>query len=114
MGQALFRPPTVAGWKGGRAWINAGTWLARHNALVRFAEAHGGEDDELSIDLASALGEPPAEELGRTVVTALVPGLEESDLARTISAASERAPDRDAALVRATALVLTSPEYHLY
>ena len=45
MGQILFDPPNVAGWPGGTAWLNSGTWLARLNvnnalttnqALVQF------------------------------------------------------------------------------
>jgi uncharacterized protein (DUF1800 family) len=31
LGQALFEPPTVEGWKGGRAWINSATMLGRAN-----------------------------------------------------------------------------------
>jgi uncharacterized protein (DUF1800 family) len=31
LGQVLFRPPNVAGWDGGRAWINTNTLLARYN-----------------------------------------------------------------------------------
>lgn len=31
LGQSLFRPPNVAGWEGGRAWINTNTLLARYN-----------------------------------------------------------------------------------
>ncbi|MFN0128398.1 MAG: DUF1800 family protein [Verrucomicrobiales bacterium] len=31
LGQNLFRPPNVAGWDGGRAWINTNTLLARYN-----------------------------------------------------------------------------------
>ena len=31
LGQRLFRPPTVAGWAGGRAWITPGLLLARGN-----------------------------------------------------------------------------------
>ena len=34
MGQQLFRPPSVAGWDGGRAWINTSTLYARQNALA--------------------------------------------------------------------------------
>lgn len=33
-GQDLFFPPTVAGWAGGRAWINTSTLLTRQNAVV--------------------------------------------------------------------------------
>jgi uncharacterized protein (DUF1800 family) len=31
LGQSLFRPPNVAGWDGGRSWINTNTLLARYN-----------------------------------------------------------------------------------
>lgn len=31
MGQELFNPPNVAGWHGGSAWLNSGTWFARLN-----------------------------------------------------------------------------------
>jgi uncharacterized protein (DUF1800 family) len=31
LGQSLFEPPTVEGWKGGRAWINSATVLGRAN-----------------------------------------------------------------------------------
>jgi uncharacterized protein (DUF1800 family) len=31
LGQMLFRPPNVAGWDGGRAWINTNTLLTRYN-----------------------------------------------------------------------------------
>jgi uncharacterized protein (DUF1800 family) len=31
LGQLLFEPPTVEGWKGGRAWINSATILGRAN-----------------------------------------------------------------------------------
>ncbi len=31
MGQSLFFPPNVAGWAGGRSWINTSTLFVRHN-----------------------------------------------------------------------------------
>ncbi|HEX7009129.1 MAG TPA: DUF1800 domain-containing protein, partial [Phycisphaeraceae bacterium] len=34
MGQTLFDPPSVAGWDGGRAWINTATLLVRQNVCV--------------------------------------------------------------------------------
>ena len=34
MGQRLFLPPSVAGWEGGRTWINTSTLFARQNALA--------------------------------------------------------------------------------
>ena len=34
MGQELFEPPSVAGWDGGRAWINTSTLLLRQNTCT--------------------------------------------------------------------------------
>ncbi|MFM7516010.1 MAG: DUF1800 family protein [Pirellula sp.] len=34
IGQALFNPPNVKGWDGGRAWINSSTLIGRSNLLV--------------------------------------------------------------------------------
>ncbi|HWB04596.1 MAG TPA: DUF1800 domain-containing protein [Verrucomicrobiales bacterium] len=36
LGQIPFRPPNVAGWEGGRAWINTSTLLARYNIAGAF------------------------------------------------------------------------------
>ena len=34
MGQALFQPPNVKGWEGGRSWINTSTLFVRQNTLA--------------------------------------------------------------------------------
>jgi uncharacterized protein (DUF1800 family) len=34
IGQALFNPPNVKGWDGGRAWINSSTLIGRSNLIV--------------------------------------------------------------------------------
>jgi len=44
LGQELFNPPNVAGWFGGRSWINAATLLGRFNALGTLADQLGGPD----------------------------------------------------------------------
>lgn len=51
LGQALFQPPNVKGWDGGRAWINSSTVLGRINLVGRVLSASetqfapsGGED----------------------------------------------------------------------
>jgi uncharacterized protein (DUF1800 family) len=93
MGQALFRPPSVKGWDGGRAWIHSGSWIARHNALVALAAASEPREpvlEELLPDLAS-------------------PELE-AGLQRLARAASGEREAREAEL----ALVLTAPEYQLF
>jgi uncharacterized protein (DUF1800 family) len=42
LGQDLFNPPSVAGWFGGRSWINAATLLSRFNALAATVNQAGG------------------------------------------------------------------------
>jgi uncharacterized protein (DUF1800 family) len=37
LGQSLFEPPTVEGWKGGRSWINSATVLGRANFAAELA-----------------------------------------------------------------------------
>jgi hypothetical protein len=42
LGQELFNPPNVAGWSGGRSWINAASLLGRFNVLAVLANQLGG------------------------------------------------------------------------
>jgi uncharacterized protein (DUF1800 family) len=37
LGQSLFEPPTVEGWKGGQTWINSATMLGRANFAAELA-----------------------------------------------------------------------------
>jgi hypothetical protein len=41
MGQNLFAPPNVKGWRGGRAWLNTATLLARNNFAEQVAMGAG-------------------------------------------------------------------------
>jgi len=47
LGQTLFAPPNVAGWEGGRAWINANTLLMRYNMSRTLAVADRVEPDAM-------------------------------------------------------------------
>ena len=100
MQQAPYEPPNVAGWPGGRSWINSQTLLARTRFVNRLVR-----DD--SIDPA-----------------ALVAGLDHPSLAATLVPESELAPElRDVRLERAAAAdrsvgfeiagLLGSPLWHL-
>lgn len=114
MGQALFRPPSVKGWDGHRAWINAGAWIARHNFLAGLARAHVEKIDRTRVNLRVACGEPQSrEQAAELVLSTLLCGVDAPKLAaRARSVASESA-DVDHALADAAALVLTSPEFQL-
>lgn len=50
MGQALFFPPNVKGWEGGRTWINASTLLSRANSVTRLLEDPKTRYDGQSLD----------------------------------------------------------------
>lgn len=59
MGQRLFEPPNVAGWEGGRAWVDASALLLRYNALadlveradlVAWHEASGASEPAVIVD----------------------------------------------------------------
>lgn len=93
MGQALFRPPSVKGWDGGRAWIHTGSWIARHNALVELAEA-------------SEPGARPHAEL--------LPGRPSPELAAGLERIADEAASTREARTTSLALVLTSPEFQLF
>jgi uncharacterized protein (DUF1800 family) len=46
MGQRLFFPPTVAGWHGGTAWINAGTIFGRTDLAADLISGRLGPVDD--------------------------------------------------------------------
>jgi len=91
MGQALFRPPSVKGWEGGRAWIHAGHWIARHNALVELARQAAPSRNGFEVLRDVLPEEPPA-----------------------LRAAVERLAREPSSDPAAIAFVLTAPEFHLY
>jgi len=49
LGQNLFFPPNVAGWAGGRTWINANTLLERYNLPRTLVVAERIETEEMSM-----------------------------------------------------------------
>ncbi len=99
MGQALFRPPNVKGWDGHEAWINVGTWIARHNAMVEVAQATGGEN-------------PSGNSMDDLRAT-LLPGIDARHLETALEHATRKSKGAEQATRLSAALVLTAPEYHL-
>jgi hypothetical protein len=57
MGQDILNPPNVAGWVGGRAWINPSTLLARFNFANRLSSARGQPNDTGNVRIGDIL--PP-------------------------------------------------------
>jgi uncharacterized protein (DUF1800 family) len=106
MGQTLFMPPTVKGWDGGRAWIDPGTWLARHNWLTDFALAKG-------LDGGAAFGDVKRKEAVDAVCRVLLPEGVDDAMRSELETAARSAHSDGHALHKVAALVITSPEYHL-
>lgn len=111
MGQALFRPPSVKGWDGGRAWIHSGTWIARHNALVAVASA--GSQGELQVELEAWLEKDRAGWPER-VLERLLPEGDSGTIAEELRQVVTRTSDDRSTRAAVVALVLTSPEYQLF
>lgn len=106
MGQTIFMPPTVKGWDGGRAWIDPGTWLARHNWLTDFALAKG-------LDGAAAFGKVERSGAVDAVCRVLLPEGIDDAMGATLQRAADSAHSDGHALHKVAALIITSPEYHL-
>ena len=66
-GQALFDPPSVAGWNWGEAWVNSNTVLARAN-FANDVTRRGKPDQKLNLDAAALL---QANNAGRTAEAAV-------------------------------------------
>lgn len=98
MGQALYAPPTVAGWDGGPSWINTTTTLARSNAALALV------DDSARFDPAAlAADHGCSDDPAAFYVDLLVQDAFSDDVRRRV-----RGDAREVAK-----LVLTAPEYQL-
>jgi uncharacterized protein (DUF1800 family) len=110
MGQALFDPPSVKGWDGGRAWMHAATWLAR----AKFAFEATSEGGELAREFDSELthaGGSPEERVQRAVEVLLQGDLPDRsrDALGDFASAAGAGMESQRALLEA---VLLTPEYH--
>lgn len=64
LGQVLMFPPNVAGWKGGRTWIDSSSLMARLNmpssilrdGKIDFQQVSANEDDPVGVDIRSEKG----------------------------------------------------------
>ena len=117
LGQALFFPPNVKGWDGGRAWINSSTLLGRANFVSRLLTA--GETRFHRGGLGPLLESAGATTPGRTVdwlletlVAVPVPGEARATLVDLASAGSGTAA-RDRRISEVIRAISTLPEFQL-
>jgi uncharacterized protein (DUF1800 family) len=136
MGQALFYPPNVRGWVGGRQWINSATITARRqfveSLFAPLDENALNADEQLELVAARSNGvtrftvtnEPfqgfvqktPAEaaaELGRTLLAHDPPAEVHDSLAQFLQASGQGEVPRLNRLRRAAVTLMQSPDYQL-
>jgi hypothetical protein len=131
----LFFPPNVAGWPGGRSWIDSSTLVARTGLpAVLFAEGQldlqAKDEGDVALDflgrqglgplrakadwagLAAAFARPtPADTLQALATYLLAAPLSATNVRLVLAQADTSSPER---LVRSLVLALTSqPEYQL-
>jgi uncharacterized protein (DUF1800 family) len=113
MGQELFNPPNVAGWKGGASWANTATTLARYNFAARVAKLV--TDDAVGNVLAAAGGEPrdtTGPWMHRLGLIELWPTTG-SAVDRYLSQAAAAKTDAQTRARGVLTVLLASPDYHL-
>ncbi|MEM9295186.1 MAG: DUF1800 domain-containing protein [Planctomycetota bacterium] len=127
MGMELFNPPTVAGWEGGRAWINTTTLFVRQNTAAwlitgmrpnrpRFRSNQVKHDPSR---LLADLDEPSHQEIvDRFCAVLVAPQLSDDRKAPLLAlladraGGSQRTPSRDD-LIALLTLITAMPEHQL-
>jgi uncharacterized protein (DUF1800 family) len=135
MGQIPFDPPNVAGWHGGRQWINTSTLLARYNFSLFLLEGHApglaparapaqglrlgpfGRQVETKVDVM-ALCSPeelksPERLVDRLSEHFLSLPLAPAQRSELVAAAQQSALDDEARLKQLVHLVMSTPNYQV-
>jgi hypothetical protein len=132
MGQALFAPPNVKGWPGGRVWLNTSTVLERANFAAALTSGRLWWDDQTPFTPSASLPPPKALDPARFVDEApdrtpralahvltdrLVPGGVRREsiekLAAFLANGKPSGPELAERVREAVHAVLTMPEYQL-
>ena len=123
MGQELFNPPSVAGWDGGRAWINTSTLFIRQNIAAyliagKIPGSTGWNRDALDYDPTRLLADLPDRE-PTSVVNHLIDTLlltpvapERRKQLHTFMKERDQGITKDS-LVALLLLITSMPEYQL-
>ena len=113
MGQELFEPPDVSGWKGGASWANTASTLARYNFAARIGKLV--TDDAVRTVLDSAGGEPRDTAplwMQRLGLLSLLPSTQAS-IDRYLEASNAAKTDPGVRTRGVLTLLLASPDFNL-
>jgi uncharacterized protein (DUF1800 family) len=114
MGQNLYNPPNVAGWPGGRSWLNSGTWIERLNYANAVTSARG-DQRMLSLPVGRYLDDRALrrpDEIVEHFLTLLVDGRVGAESRRVLAGYLGQAPTEER-LRGLLYLVLAMPEHQL-
>jgi uncharacterized protein (DUF1800 family) len=113
MGQQLFNPPNVAGWKGGGAWANTATVLARYNFAAKVAKVVGDDAAERAAAAVTATPHETARPwMDRLGLLDLLPATE-TGIARYLVFSVAAGADPRTRTRGVLTLLLASPDYPL-
>jgi uncharacterized protein (DUF1800 family) len=113
MGQELFEPPDVSGWKGGAVWANTAATLARYNFSARIGKMVTDNAVRTVLDMAG--GEPRDTAplwMHRLGLLTLLPSTEAA-LARYLDASQAAKTDPGVRTRGVLTLLLASPDFNL-
>ena len=122
MGQKLFEPPSVAGWDGGRSWINTSTLFTRQNLTTYLITGKSPIDanwtrDRVQYDPMMLLNDQPElspEKIVDYLTATLLGGNLAADRkAELLAYLRQRKQMNTDALVGLLLLITTMPEYQL-
>jgi len=126
MGQSLFFPPSVAGWPGGRTWINTSTMFVRQNtmAFLLTGRRPGGEDaladrqqyepGPIMDELRAALGDGDDQHMVESVLRYTLGKTPTHAIQALGDVLADRGDARDGKALRDMLLLVTAmPEYQL-
>ncbi|MEQ8318390.1 MAG: DUF1800 domain-containing protein [Phycisphaerales bacterium] len=126
MGQSLFFPPSVAGWAGGRSWINTSTMFVRQNTLAflltgrkpngpdALADMQPYEPGPILEELHAALGDGDDEHTVRSVLRYTLGRTPTHAIAALEDVLRRRGGARDGEAMRDMLLLVAAmPEYQL-
>jgi uncharacterized protein (DUF1800 family) len=119
LGQALFFPPNVKGWDGGRTWINSQALLGRANMVRRLVSGNasrlpGGSLSGWAQKHEIATAEETVERLLTLLVAVPVPREARAALTELAAAGLRKGPgERDQTLAKVIAAIAVTPEFQL-
>jgi uncharacterized protein (DUF1800 family) len=116
LGQAVFFPPNVKGWDGGRTWINSSTMIGRANLVHRLLYrgdtrlASGQHLSKLADRCGANSPEKVVDWLEQLLLAAAIPAAARQ---RLVAIAASKEQDRERALADTIHALATLPEFQL-